>query len=252
MFRSGALLPFRNLYSGRVRSAFAILAVVTLASGQQTEPRFEVASIKPSPSDGGNTNIPTPTPDRFEAHNITARTLIALAWDVRVFQVSGGPAWLDSQRYDIVAKPDGNAEDQHLRRMVRTLLAERFLLQAHHATKEMPVFTLEIAKGGAKLPPASPGNDPDIRGRGGHLTAKRVTAELLARILANELERPVLNRTGIDGAFDVDLEYTPEQNPEPGASLFTAIQEQLGLKLESRRAPVDVLLLDRIERPSPN
>jgi hypothetical protein len=180
--------------------AFALLIALTGAFGQPPEPRFDVASVKPSPPDAGNANVPNPTPDRFEADNLTTRTLIALAWDVRVFQVSGGPAWLDSQRYDVAAKPDGNVEDQHLRRMVRTLLAERFQLQARHPTKEMPVFTLEIAKGGPKL------------------------------------ERPVLNRTGIDRAFDVDLEYTPERNPEPRASLFTAIQEQLCLKLESRRA----------------
>lgn len=235
-----------------MRSVFAIFVALTMTFGQQTEPHFEVASIKPSPPDAGDANVLKPTPDRFEADNFTTRRLIALAWDVRVFQVSGGPTWLDSQRYDFTAKPDGSVEDQHLRRMVRTLLAERFQLQAHHATKEMPVFLLEVAKGGAKLPPASPGNDPDIRGRAGHLSAKRVTAELLSRILANELERPVLNRTGIDRAFDVELEYTPDQNPEPGASLFTAIQEQLGLKLESQRAPVDVLIVDRIERPSPN
>jgi uncharacterized protein (TIGR03435 family) len=235
-----------------VHSAFAIFVVLTLAFGQQSEPRFEVASIKPSPPDAGDANVLKPTPDRFQADNFTARRLIALAWDVRIFQVSGGPSWLDSQPYDVAAKPDGNVEDQHLRRMVRTLLAERFQLQVHHATKEMPVFVLETAKGGARLPPASPGNDPEIRGRGGHLIAKRVTAEFLSRILANELERPVLNRTGIDGAFDVELDYTPDQNPEPGASLFTALQEQLGLKLETQRAPVDVLIVDRIERPSPN
>jgi uncharacterized protein (TIGR03435 family) len=115
-----------------------------------------------------------------------------------------------------------------------------------------PVLLREIAKGGAKFPRASPGNDPEIRGRGGHLIAKRVIAELLSRILANELERPVLNRTGIDRAFDVELDYTPDQNPEPGASLFTVIQEQPGLKLESQPAPVDVLIVDRIEHPSPN
>ena len=234
---------------------FPLFVLVTIGLNQiaaQTEPRFEVASLKASPTDAGGTTVYNPTPERFAADNITTRTLIALAWDVRVFQVSGGPNWLDSQRYDIVAKPEGDPTDERLRRMVRTLLAERFQLQVHHASKEMPVFVLEIAKGGSKLTAPSPGDGPEMRGKNGHLTAKRVTAELLARILANELERPVLNRTGIDGSFDVDLEWTPEQNTDPGPSIFTAIQEQLGLRLQSQRALVDVLIVDRIERPSAN
>jgi uncharacterized protein (TIGR03435 family) len=236
-------------------SAFAVLALLTGAFGQisaQTEPRFEVASIKPSPSAAGGTTVYNPTRERFAADSITTRTLIAFAWDVRVFQVSGGPGWLDSQRYDVVAKPDGDAAVERIRRMVRAFLAERFQLQVHHTSKEMPVFTLEIAKGGSKLRAASPGDGPDIRGPNGHLTAKRITAEMLARILANDLERPVVDRTGIEGTFDVDLEWTPEQNIDPGPSIFTAIQEQLGLKLESERAPVDVLVVDRVERPSAN
>jgi uncharacterized protein (TIGR03435 family) len=236
-------------------SAFAVLVSLTGASGQtaaQTEPRFEVASIKPSPPPAGGTTVYNPTRERFAADNITTRTLIALAWDVRVFQVSGGPGWLDSQRYDVVAKPDGEPEDKRIRQMVRTFLAERFQLEVHHASKEMPVFTLEIAKGGSKIQTASPGDGPEIRDHNGHLTARRVTAEMLARILANELERPVLNRTGIESTFDIDLAWTPEQDTDPGPSIFTAIQEQPGLKLESKRAPVDVLIVDRVERPSAN
>jgi uncharacterized protein (TIGR03435 family) len=236
-------------------SAFAVLVLLTGAYGQiiaQIEPHFEVASIKPSAEVDAGTTVYNPTRERFAADNITTRTLIALAWDLRVFQVSGGPGWLDSQRYDVVARPEGDPTDARIRRMVRTLLAERFQLQVHQASKEMPVFTLEIAKGGSKIREASPGEGPEIRGHNGHLTAKRVTAEMLARILANELERPVVNRTGIEGAFDVDLEWTPEQNTDPGPSIFTAIQERLGLKLESQRAPVDVLIVDRVDRPSAN
>jgi uncharacterized protein (TIGR03435 family) len=242
-----------------MRSVFAVLSLLTGAFGQitgqiiaQTEPRFEVASIKPSPPDAGGTTVYNPTRERFAADSITTRTLIAFAWDVRVFQVSGGPGWLDSQRYDVVAKPEGDAAVERIRRMVRTLLAERFQLQVHHAEKEMPVFTLEIAKGGSKIRAASPGDGPDIRGPKGHLTTRRITAEMLARILANELDRPVVDRTGIEGTFDADLEWTPEQNSDPGPSIFTAIQEQLGLKLEAERAPVDVLIVDRVERPSAN
>jgi hypothetical protein len=170
-------------------SAFALLALLTGAFSQitaQTEPRFEVASIKPSPPDAGGTTVYNSTRERFAADSITTRTLIALAWDVRVFQVSGGPGWLDSQRYDVVAKPEGDAAVERIRRMVRTFLADRFQLQVHHTSKEMPVFTLEVAKGGSKVRAASPGDGPDIRGPKGHLTTKRITAEMLARILANE------------------------------------------------------------------
>ena len=240
---------------GPALSAFAVLVLPTGVFGQiaaQTEPRFEVASIRPSPSGAGGTTVYNPTPDRFAADSITTRTLIAFAWDLRVFQVSGGPGWLDSERYDVVAKPEGDAAVERVRRMVRSLLAERFQLQVHQAAREMPIFTLEIAKGGPKIRVASPGSGPEIRGPHGHLTARRITAEMLARLLANELARPVVNRTGIDGAFDADLEWTPEQDTDPGPSIFTAIEEQLGLKLESKRAPVDVLIVDRVERPSAN
>jgi uncharacterized protein (TIGR03435 family) len=236
-------------------SAFHLLILPMIGLGAataQTEPRFEVASLKVGAADAGGTTVYNPTPERFAADNITIRTLIALAWDVRVFQVSGGPGWLDSQRYDVVAKPEGDPTDERIRRMVRTLLAERFQLLVHHASKEMPIFSLEIAKGGAKLPAASPGDGNEIRDKNGHLTARRISAEMFARILANELERPVLDRTGIDSIFDVDLEWTPEQNTDPGPSIFTAIQEQLGLKLESQRASVDVLVVDRVGRPSSN
>ena len=253
--RRCGIIPSTVRPIGASLPAFAVLVLPAGVWGQITatsEPRFEVASIKPSSSPLDGTTVYNPTPERFAADSITTRTLIAFAWDVRVFQVSGGPGWLDSERYDVVAKPEGDAAVERIRRMVRTLLAERFQLQVHQAAREMPIFTLEIAKGGSKIRAASPGDGPDIRGPHGHLMAKRITAEMLARILANELSRPVVNRTGIEGAFDADLQWTPEQDTDAGPSIFTAIEEQLGLKLESKRAPVDVLVVDRVERPSAN
>jgi uncharacterized protein (TIGR03435 family) len=218
-----------------------------------TAPQFEVASIKLSAPGARGPTIYNPTRGRFAIDAITTKGLIAYAYDVRDFQISGGPAWLGSEQYDIVAKPEGDASGEKILAMARSLLTERFNLTVHHESKEMPVLALVAAKGGPRLHRSEGAGGPEVRGGRGRLFARKVTMGLLAAQLAGRvLGRAVLDRTGIAGEFDVDLQWTPDESPDPGPSIFIALQEQLGLKLETQKGVVDVLVVDHVERPSAN
>jgi len=217
------------------------------------DPQFEVASIKPSAPGSRGPTIYNPTRGRFAIDSITTKDLIAYAYDVREFQVSGGPSWVGSEEYDIVAKPQGEPSNERILAMARGLLAERFSLTLHHESKEMPVLALVAAKGGTRLQPSLGPGGPEVRGGRGHLVARQVTMGLLVAQLAGRvLGRPVLDRTGIAGEFDINLEWTPDERPDLGPSIFTALQEQLGLKLETQKGFVDVLVVDHVERPTAN
>jgi uncharacterized protein (TIGR03435 family) len=213
--------------------------------------QFEVASIKPSLPGANGSTLYDATPERFAASNITSRELIAQAYDVRSFQISGGPAWLASGRYDIIAKPEGEPTAPRIKAMLRELLKERFHLKLHTETRDTPVYHLVPAKNGSKLKPTA-GEGPSMRGGRGRFAAQKITCAMLATLLSERLERPILDRTGITGEFDIALEWTPDESPEAGASIFTAIQEQLGLKLEAGRGPVEIIVIDRIDKPSAN
>jgi uncharacterized protein (TIGR03435 family) len=221
--------------------------------GNTAAPQFEVASIKPSAPGARGPTIYNPTHERFAIESITAKGLIAYAYDVRDFQISGGPNWLGSVEYDIVAKPEGDASGERILAMTRNLLAERFNLALHRESKELPVLALMTAKGGPKLKASVSKGGPEIRGGRGRLIARNVSMEMLASQLAGRvLDRPVVERTGIAGEFDIDLQWTPDESTDSGPSIFTALQEQLGLKLEAQKGIVDVLVIDHVERPSAN
>jgi uncharacterized protein (TIGR03435 family) len=242
----------RSFFRGGI--VFMRIARVSMGAqnGTAAEPQFEVASIKPSTPRSRGPTIYNPTRERFAITSITTKSLIAYAYDVRDFQVSGGPSWVGSEEYDIVAKPQGEANNERVLAMARTLLAERFNLTLHHESREMPVLALVVSKGGPRLQPSVGTGGPEVRGGRGRLVGRKVTMGLLAAQLAGRvLGRAVLDRTGIGGEFDVNLEWTPE-SPDPGPSIFIALQEQLGLKLETRKGLVDVLVVDHVERPSPN
>jgi uncharacterized protein (TIGR03435 family) len=228
-----------------------VFLTVACLWAQPAGPQFEVASIKPSPPGAPGPTFYNPTPTRFEITSVTAKALIAYAYDVREFQISGGPGWIGSEEYDIVAKPDGDVRGDRVLAMARALLAERFHLNLHRESKEMPVLALLVAKGGPKLKPAT-GSGPEVRGGRGRFVARNVTMGMFAAQLAGRmLSRPVLDRTGIAGEFDITLEWAFEA-ADNGPSIETALQEQLGLKLEAQKGAVDVLVIDRIERPSAN
>jgi bla regulator protein blaR1 len=247
-------------------------------------PAFEVASIKPNKSGEPDVRLMF-TPDGFSATNVPLREFIRMAYQVQEFQMSGGPPWINSERYDIEAKVDSSAaeqlrqldQDQH-RRMLQPLLEDRFQLKVHWEQKELPVYALAVAKNGPKLHEAKAGDTypdgfkgPDGVGHAGlmrigpgGITAQGVPMDAIVRLLSQQLGRTVVDKTGLKGNYDVQLQWTPDNGPasmmgpdskpapDSGPSIFTAIQEQLGLKLESQKGPVDVLMIDSVGRPSAN
>ncbi len=271
----------------------------TTSSAVPTSAAFEVASIKPNHS-GERRFFVSWQPGRFNATGMTLKFLITMAYDVKDFQVSGGPSWVNSERYDIDAKePDSIAQElDKLPReqrgpladsMLQSLLADRFQLKLTQGTKEMPAYALVVAKNGPKLQeakpvdtqaeaPSAPGGHPHgpmIRMGRGEVSGQGVGASFLASVLSQQLGRTVLDKTGLKGNYDFTLKWTPEQRegmmmagPGPGGggpppdgapppdasgpSVFTALQEQLGLRLEPTKAPAEVLTIDHVERPSEN
>jgi len=228
------------------------MAAALFAQDPPPPAQFEVASIKPSPPGSRGTTFYDPTPDRFEFANTTIKGLIAYAYSVPAFQVVGATGWVAADGYDILAKPQGAVTDERVREMVQSILAERFNLKVHEEQKEMPVYALVVAKGGSKLQRSPRPDQPTARSGYGRFSGEHLAMENLVSLLAAEVERPVIDKTGIDGQFDVKVQWTPEESPDTGPSIFTAVQEQLGLKLEARHAPQDVVVIDHIDRPSEN
>jgi uncharacterized protein (TIGR03435 family) len=261
-------------------------------------PQFEVASIKPSAPDQRGMRIGNSPGGTLNISNLPLKELIMFAWSVQPFQISGGPAWINSARYDISAKPDHKPKEDEVPLMLQALLADRFQLKIHHETKELPIYALVVANKDGNLgpqltaskeggctpfdpskPPPPPGADkPPALGCGNmmmgfdRLSAVSIQIEGLIPMLSRMLGRTVLDKTGLTGKFDISLHWTPDQSqamqpppggpppgmPQPppvdpnGPSIFTALQEQLGLKLESQKGPVDIIVIDHVEKPSEN
>jgi uncharacterized protein (TIGR03435 family) len=238
------------------RNAFlALIAALTVLAQTQTPPAFEVASVKPTQhgrnADGwSRSSVDIPSPDRLVAENSSLDELIRFAYDLKDYQVSG-PVWLndDSESFDIVAKaPPGYSKDQ-VRVMLQVLLMGRFKLAAHRETKVLPIYELVVGKNGPKLKGAAPASRKGTSSGGGKLTATKVTMADFAYELSRQLNRPVLDKTEIAGVFDITLRYAREDD---GASidppLFTAIQDTLGLKMEAAKGPIEILVIDHIEK----
>jgi uncharacterized protein (TIGR03435 family) len=276
-------------------------------------PAFEVASIKPNKSGDGRVMLGN-QPGRFTATNVTLRMLIRNAYQLQDFQISGGPGWLASDRFDIVAKIEAGVQDAMpvgppapgqgptpLQLMIRSLLAERFKLAVHTETKDQPIYALVLARSDGRLGPELKKSDTDcaalmaaMRGRGpgrgmpppgppqpgeripcgirigpGNMAVGGMTLAQFANSLGMFVGRVVLDRTDLTGHYDINLTWTPDQMTQRapgtpadqpiringvdidpnGPSIFTAVQEQLGLKLDSQRGPVDILVIDRAEHP---
>lgn len=240
---------------------------------------FEVASIKPNAANDHRVQIGFQPGGRFVATGITVRLLIAQAFNIRDFQISGGPGWMASDRFDINAKAEAGTEripPDKLRPMLKALLVERFQLKFRAETKESPTYALVAGKGGPKL------TKSEIQGEGprtqmrmgrGQVSAKGIPMAMFANQLSNHVGRHVEDKTGLAGNYDVDLTWTPEPGqgfglfggaappPPPnavagaggdGPTIFTALQEQLGLKLESSRGQVPVVVIESISKPSEN
>jgi uncharacterized protein (TIGR03435 family) len=287
---------------GIVIGAATMLALVWSTQGRpqiqgQASPstfskyEYEVASIKPhkpDPTDAVMSGVSRP-PDGLVITNWTVQALLRMACEVQDNQISGLPAWARSDGYDIDAKMDAitsdalkklNEEDGFRARqqMLQALLAERFKLGVHRETRELPVYSLVIAKGGFKLQPVPPDKvyPNGTRGSaststfamgGGKITGHAIPIAALTQSLTQILGRTVLDKTGLAGVYDVPLQWATSNSGQPlagdgaggassadpsGATIFIAIQEQLGLKLEAGKGPVEIIVIDRVEKPSGN
>jgi bla regulator protein blaR1 len=273
----------------RAIGAAAILISFSSAAAQQKA--FEVSSVKLHPADQATPSSMIAEPGgRFTVRNIPLRMVIRTAYQIQDDQIVDGPAWIGSDRFDITAKAEGATPLTDLALMIQALLAERFKFSFHRETRELPIFELQLARADAALgpkmkkndcvldvnaPPPAPGGPPrcgSISNGFGRLTLIAAPIPVMAQYLAPSLNRVVIDRTGLTGNYDVDLTWTPDRLPprapgtppdqpirvngaeiDPnGPSIFTAVREQLGLKLESARAPLEVLVIDHIEHPSPD
>jgi uncharacterized protein (TIGR03435 family) len=255
-----------------MKRIFAIfLLAIAVASGQTT---FDVASIKPSDPASHGMNMGTSPGGSFRATGVTLMLLIQQAYDVRGFQVSGGPGWMTTDRYDILTKNEGNGLTQAdlvkmsdsqrnefrtaMMTRLRALIEDRFQLKTHRETKEMQLYGLMVAKGGPKLQPMeSGGRDSSLSiSRGDeanmHVTAKGLPMANLVRYLSDQSGRQVIDETGLTGKYDFQFAFAPDLGDATGPSLFTAIQQELGLRLESKKGPVEVIVIDSVEKPSAN
>lgn len=269
-----------------VAAVFTVLASSAFWGQTASAPlTFEVASIKPTAPDSRTTFQGQPD-GGLRWTSVSVKTLLETAYNVRGFQISGGPAWIDTDRYDIIAKSEHSASSENLpddpRKMtsdqrktyqeqtgerLRALMTERFHLSVHRETKEQPVYALVVSKDGPKLQPAKEGSRGLIWMGPGQITGEGAGIDkALTRVLENIFGRPVIDKTGLTGKFDFKLEWTPDTSRDGGPpgldaqppsgpngpSIFTAVQEQLGLRLESEKGPAEMIVIDRVEKPSEN
>ena len=250
-----------------MRGPAAITIFLSCAWCLAQTPAFESASIKPSSAQEGRSLYNT-APGRLSMQNQTLKECIRIAYGVKVAQVAGGAKWVESERFNIDAKAKGPAGDKELMLMLQALLKDRFKLDLHRETKMVPGYGLSVAKGGVKMRQMEPGPG-NIRTRAGNITGECASIANLTAALSEVLNVPVLDETGVFGVFTFGLDWTPdvsrrrpglsgdEQDPPTalpdspeGPSLFAALQEQLGLKLTARKAPLEVLVIDRAAKPA--
>jgi uncharacterized protein (TIGR03435 family) len=211
---------------------------------------FEVASVKRTPPDSPRGQSSKLDPGRVTFSGATLGQLIRRAYNVKEYQLSG-PDWINTDRFEITAKfPPKYGVDQVVL-MLQNLLAERFKLTIRHDTKEMPVYALVPGKGGLKIKEVEMGpGRTDVSP--GKMSANRINLAHLADVLSTLVDRPIIDGTGLTGAYDIKLEWAPDHSPaaENGtaADIYTAIQQQLGLRLEPRKAPMDMLVVERADR----
>ena len=296
--------PILTLSSAIVALSMAALSAQT--PSPSTPAAFEAASVKRN-SEGGPFSLLFQPGGRFRATNVTAKMLIGAAYGTPQplpdYQIAGGPKWLDTDRFDIVAKaagdppPGQNGPPPAMFEMLRSLLADRFHLKVHYEVKDTPVFALMFARpdgklgpqfrqtdvdcaalmraaregGGGPPSPPAPGERPKCGARmfPGNLSAGAQTVTQIVNGLARlrDVNRQVIDRTGLAGAYDVDLVWTPDAGSLPsgdrpagapplppidpnGPSVFTAVQEQWGLKLEATKAPINTLVIDAVDQPT--
>jgi uncharacterized protein (TIGR03435 family) len=237
----------------------AIVCATSLAVSFAQSPRFEVAAIHPGRIEDLDTPSGCPSdPAVLRCINVTLKRCIVGAWRILPDRVLGGPDWIDSDRFQITARPPQPANDKEMMAMLQTLLAERFKLVLHRETRRGETMILEVAEGGPKLEPAT-GEKHGWDNLHDHLEASSVAMSELAEVLSRNLDLPVIDRTGLSGAYNFTLRWNPRDADALGREeVFAALRRevaaqiprQLGLTLKSRTYNVDVLVLDRAERPA--
>ena len=229
------------------------------------DPVFEVATIKLTPTDVRGRGIRVQGTN-FSTQNMTLVDLVAFAYDIHQHQFIGAPTWTSAERYTLAAKPDGEGmpSQEQWKVMLRKLIADRFQLIFHRDRQELPVYTLAVAKGGEKISKSQTANGAPaaIFRAAGSLSLNNESMGDFSRLLqANVLDRPVVDQTGLAGRYDFSLVWTPDQlmgaapNPNaiaPPPDLFTAVQQQLGLKLDAAKVRVEVFVVDKVDKPSEN
>jgi uncharacterized protein (TIGR03435 family) len=252
-----------------VKNAHTLASIFVLGAwgvsghAQSPAPAFEVASIKASgvPVSEMWREAIRPLPGRLTMNNVTVAACLKWAYRVVDSQITG-PDWIREERYTITAKSGGPASDDQMRAMVQTLLTDRFKVAFHRVPKTMAVYALVLSKGGPKLAATASEGAPEVRGRL-KWTMRGYDMGDLAQFLSDSIFAPVVDMTGLSGRFDfavdiasyfsIDKPMTKDEAAENLAVAFqSALQAQLGLKLESRKAPVDVLVVDHAEKPSEN
>jgi uncharacterized protein (TIGR03435 family) len=265
------------------------ITIIELTQAQNiaaTRPEFAVTSVRPNHT--GCCTSGGVGKGGGGGKNVTLKELMAFTYRLQQFQISGGPRWINSDRFDIEGKAeDPNASFDQVRLMLQSLFEDRFKLKVHRETKESPAYALVVGKGGPRIQlsrdqspenvdgPAPPGAGPNhgaIRIGVGNLVGNAVTLSWFASMLSPRLDRLIIDKTNLAGRFDIRLQWAPSAaedlfgvpaeiidmngvtvRPDPsGPSIFSAIQEQLGLKLESAKAPVELLVIDHVEQPSAN
>lgn len=261
----------KQLFLLLAASSLALALPKLQAQTTPTPPTFDVASIRENKSDQHARShiMSSPHDGRFTTINVPLNMLLKFAFNVPESQISGIPSALGAQKFDIEARANPTIDAQlskldsdqgrmQKQLMIQALLSDRFKLTWHNETRQLPVFNLVAIKSGSKLP-ESKSSGRTFNTRHGQLDDQGITTAALADQLAIELGRPVIDKTALNGRYDIALKWTPDDggtptpdSPDSAPSLFTAIQEQLGLKLESTKGPVQVLVIDHIEEPSPN
>ncbi|MGA7155474.1 MAG: TIGR03435 family protein [Acidobacteriaceae bacterium] len=241
-------------------------------------PSYDVASIRASNTSSRMMRLRN-APDGFSCENINLKSLIANAYGIRQDLITGGPSWINSTGFDVEAKVAGpdiatfnKLSDRQRASLLQALLTDRFHLKLHHEIRNLPMYDLVIAKGGSKLKPAAPFTPPPdlpmnpgamrrpgmLRMGPGMIQGDALPIAAIANQLSYAVSSTVVDKTGLAGNYDFDLKWQPVNSgpaanaDDSGVSIFTAVQEQLGLKLQPTKGPVDTLVIDQAEKPSEN
>lgn len=258
-----------------MRPAVLLLMTALVSYGQRgaEPPQYEVASIKPNADDDFRFAFRFERDGTLYATGITLKRLMMTAYNLQGFRFIGGPGWVDAKRWDVQARPGRAASDGQIRHMLRTLLEDRFQLHTHSETRKVPVYELVVDRNGSKVPTVKDAKaKPIVRVATGSIELTNNTSATFASQLSYALAQPVIDKTGLSGNFDFAIRWTPEpgedggpttaglppgtpatpSSTQDGPSIFTAIREQLGLRLKSARGPVEVVVIDGVQMPTAN